>query len=258
MPCYAAVKVLRATVAALAWPLFLAAAIAVLTAAGRGQLAVPALTDIAAWRLWFGDRDAVVMVFALLRLATLAVGWYLAGVTVVEVVAQVARWQPLEMVAGAVTVPAARRLVQSALGLGLAAAALTVPPQTTRFPEVPSAATATLLEPAPSDVAVTEPLVDESERKTPAFSAPPVSSTPPVAKATSREQVWTVAPGDHFWAIAEHLLARAWDRAPTDRDITAYWSALIDSNLDRLADPSNPDLIFPGQRLRLPQPPPPP
>jgi nucleoid-associated protein YgaU len=66
------------------------------------------------------------------------------------------------------------------------------------------------------------------------------------------QATWTIAPGQHFWAVAEHVLARAWGRAPTDAEIVQYWHALIEANRDRLRDRGNPDLVYPGQVFVLP------
>ena len=52
------------------------------------------------------------------------------------------------------------------------------------------------------------------------------------------------APGDSFWSIAVDEAASATS--------SRYWRALIDANRDRLVDPSNPDLLYPDQVLRLP------
>lgn len=64
-------------------------------------------------------------------------------------------------------------------------------------------------------------------------------------------QWWTVAPGDHFWHVAEEQVALAHDR-PSETRVRAYWHCLIEVNRDRLVDPDNPDLLLPGQVLLLP------
>lgn len=94
----------------------------------------------------------------------------------------------------------------------------------------------------------------------PSRSRPPASGTGtlrPAGPATPPDG-WTVMAGDSFWSIATELLA---DRAgtagrpPAERDVRRYWLQLIETNRDRLADPANPDLLIPGQQLRLPPPP---
>lgn len=231
----------------LGWVLALVAAIAVLTLAGRGPLAAPSVLDPGAWGPWASGRDALTIAFTVLRLLTLVLAWYLLGATVIGVAARLARWRRMVAVADLLTVPAVRRLLQSALGLGLATAALTVgspggaPPTTP-----PTAATLTMTaQSEPASVAMT-PLTDVGETMTPVADVP-------VPDPAQRQ--WTVEQGDHFWSIAERVLAREWGRPPTDAEVVGYWDRLITANQDRLADPENPDLIYPGQTFAVPQPP---
>lgn len=89
----------------------------------------------------------------------------------------------------------------------------------------------------------------------------PVPDTPPprVDTRPSRLEVdhsWTVAPGDSFWAIADEHLQDSWDRAVSESEVATYWTLLIAANTDRLVEPGNPDLLFPGQVLTLPEVPP--
>ena len=63
---------------------------------------------------------------------------------------------------------------------------------------------------------------------------------------------WTVRPGDHLWSIAESTLRARADGTLHERQIRSYWRKVIAVNRGRLADPGNPDLIFPGQVIRLP------
>lgn len=60
-----------------------------------------------------------------------------------------------------------------------------------------------------------------------------------------------VRPGENLWTIAEStLLARSKEAGAAD--IADYWTRLVETNRDRLADPSNPDLVFAGQHFVLP------
>jgi nucleoid-associated protein YgaU len=63
---------------------------------------------------------------------------------------------------------------------------------------------------------------------------------------------WTVQTGDHFWSIAQRHLATVLGEAPSQERVDRYWRRLVDANRDRLRDPANIDLIYPGQVLRLP------
>lgn len=89
------------------------------------------------------------------------------------------------------------------------------------------------------------------------------AAEPPSADVTARgpgeagdAATVEVAPGDHLWSIAERTLTAAWDRAPTDAEVEPYWRDLIEENRGRLSNPDDPDLLLPGQVLRLPAPPP--
>jgi hypothetical protein len=64
---------------------------------------------------------------------------------------------------------------------------------------------------------------------------------------------WTIEPGEHLWAVAAETLAEARPgQAVSNRAIAAYLDVLIDANRSRLADPDNPDLVYPGQVMVLP------
>lgn len=63
---------------------------------------------------------------------------------------------------------------------------------------------------------------------------------------------WVIEPGDHLWHVAESVLTDGLVRTPSDADIAAYWTVLIEANRSMLVDPSNPDLVFAGQVVTLP------
>jgi nucleoid-associated protein YgaU len=66
---------------------------------------------------------------------------------------------------------------------------------------------------------------------------------------------WIVRPGDNLWTISEAALAAAWKRPPTVSEVGAYWWQVVQLNRPRLPRPSDPDLLFPGDEVRLPAPP---
>jgi nucleoid-associated protein YgaU len=79
--------------------------------------------------------------------------------------------------------------------------------------------------------------------------------TPPADDGTPTEspaEEIVVRPGDSLLTIAREALRDAGVEDPSDGDIAAYWSVVIDRNRAHLPDPDNPDLIFPGDRLVLP------
>ena len=235
---------------------FLAAAIAALTVMGRGALGVPPLFDRAAWGPWVSSRDAVTVVFAGLRVLTLAAAWYLLGATLVGIVARLLRSARLIALADVVTVPAVRRVLQSALGVGFATAALAAGSgSTVSLPARPVAAATMPAASAPATPA------DIAPRAPAPPIALPVDQPPPPADVAARDpqhtkpRTWTARPGDHFWSIAEDVLARHRDRSPTDDEVAEYWERLVAMNRSQLVDAGNPDLILPGQEFVLPPPP---
>ena len=62
-----------------------------------------------------------------------------------------------------------------------------------------------------------------------------------------------MADGDSFWTVAERLTSDRLGRPASDDEVLEPWLALIEVNRDRLTDPDDPDLLFPGQVLRLPE-----
>lgn len=242
----------------LGWVGLLAAAIWVLTALGQGSLGVPAILDAPGWRAWVVEREAVTIVFAALRLLTLAMAWYLLGATAVGLVARLVSDVRLIAAADVLAVPMVRQLLQAAFGAGLATASLAAGSGWI-VPEVSSASTpaaalpdtAAAAGPDHQEPVVTTappaPLPDPAPAQGPPVPIPEF----PMPAVTS--ETWTVRPGDHLWSIAQQTLARAGGREPSDEQTAAYWQRLIAQNRSRLADPGNPDLILAGQVFELPQ-----
>jgi nucleoid-associated protein YgaU len=67
-------------------------------------------------------------------------------------------------------------------------------------------------------------------------------------------EVHRVVSGESLWSIAQDALAHRWGREPTDAEVLPYWERVIEHNRAALADPDNPDLLFPGDEVRLPAP----
>lgn len=227
----------------------LAAAIALLTWMGRGPLGVPSVLEPADLRGWAAGKDATLLAFAALRLVTLLLAWYLLGAALVGGAARLAHNTRLVRAVDLLTVPAVRRLLQSALGVGLSAAALTAG-SGAAGPAPPPVSIAAATVPDAIDM---RPLTDDRITMEPSGRlAPP----PAVEEEDSNGgRRWTVEPGEHFWSIAEHVLADAWQRQPNDEETTVYWERLVAANRDRLVDRGNPDLIVPGQTFVVPPPP---
>jgi nucleoid-associated protein YgaU len=95
-------------------------------ALGDGPLAAPP-PDPEGLRAWAADRDGLVAAVALLRLVVLGLAWYLVGVTAAGIAARLLRSARLVAVADAFTLPVIRRLLQTTLGVSLAASMAVVP-----------------------------------------------------------------------------------------------------------------------------------
>ena len=80
----------------------------------------------------------------------------------------------------------------------------------------------------------------------------PGARTPRTRLQAGQERRHVVVAGDSLWSIAERALLEATGAAPAAADVAAYWPVLHAANRD-LVGPE-PDLIRPGQRLRIPPP----
>ncbi len=82
-----------------------------------------------------------------------------------------------------------------------------------------------------------------------------------VSNLTGYGPLTTLLDDDDVWEIMlnapEEELRDAWGRDDlTNAEVDSYWRTLIAQNMDRLVEPGNPDLLFPGQELMLPNVPP--
>ncbi len=228
---------------------------------GRGVLAPPAFGDPGSWAGWVQGRAPLEAAFAVAALVAVVLAWYLLAVTSLAVAARLWGARRLASVVELLTLPVVRHGLHAALGVGLvgtsvaggAAAVLDRPAPAVEIAAVPLAAIA-VAEPEEASDAVDDEADPPVMRLLPSeppeeVEAPPVTPTSPTGEATGSE--WKVGPGDHLWSVAERVLEEA--GAPgDDADVARYWLHLIEANLERLADPANPDLIFPGQVLALP------
>jgi LysM repeat protein len=277
------------------WFASLLLGVALFHAMGSGPLSPPPLRDPSSWQAWAEAREPLTAVVAVLRLLVLALAWYLVGVTTIGMASRLTRVARLVRIADALTVPVVRRLLQGALGVGLATAM--VGAVTPAAAPTSTALVASLeADPAPRQAGDTSrPTTSEDEVRLvrddhdevrmvaagdvddvrmvgtdrddddalpvplqlleadePANAVGEVSMRRVVDEPADTPASYQVAAGDSLWTIAAHTLEAARGLPPTEAELHGYWGSLIEVNRARLADPANPDLIFPGQSLVLP------
>ena len=216
--------------------------------AGSGSLAPPPLGSWEQLDAWYLQRGSAVAVVALLRLVALGAGCYLTVLAGLQLAAQLLTVDGLSRAVDRLSPRFLRAVSRSTVGLSVSAA-LVLPMLPAGAEENPPG-TAVMV---PLDVpAVPVPTTTTTSSTTttappPTAAPPPVPeavATPPVVATTSPAAEVVVTRGDSFWSIAVEEAG--------GRDLVGYWRALIDANRDRLVDPSNPDLLYPAQVLRLP------
>lgn len=116
--------------------------------------------------------------------------------------------------------------------------------------------------PAPSAPASTTPrppgYVPGPAGTRPPATKPPPSTQPPAPAPSpppaARPRLHRVAPGESLWSIARSNLANGTGRGEPEvrtREVAAYWLRMLAANRARLRS-GNPDLIYPGEYVRLP------
>lgn len=264
------------------WTIVLAGVTAGLIAAGTGQLATP---PIHGFGRWVDAEGSVAAAMAIARLVGLVLAVWLLATTLAAIGARLLHLGGATRFVDALTLPVVRRMVHGAVGVGVVVGAVTstgatayaarpepstptmvrLPSQPElrmeRLPDAPPDAPAAT--PTPSDVQSTPETTPTTDPAAPTTEPPPPTdpaATPPpdepAGPAVPSSRV--VVQGDHFWRLATEALTQAWQRPPTDDETVPYWEAVIAANRDVLADPANPNLLFPGQQVQLPPPPPPP
>jgi hypothetical protein len=208
----------------LAWVVGVALVVAACWSMGDGPLAAPPVAP-AGWAAWTSERTALEAAGALLRLAVLVTGGYLLALTALGLAARVLGWRQAFRTIARSSPP----VVRWVLGAGLAGV-LAVGPTA-----------AGGASPPPTMVLVPD---DEPAPRPPTAVPAPTPAQPPVPDV----QTVVLAPGDHLWAVATRTVGGS---AP-DRDVARYWHRLVELNRADLPDPANPDLVFPGDVIRLP------
>lgn len=190
--------------------------------------------------------------------------WYLLAVTLLAAGARLWGARRVISMIDLVTLPVIRRSIHAALGMGLvgssvagvAAGVGADPPL--RSVAIASARVAAVV-PAEADAGPATTTDDRDDEPPPVMRLLPdevsgADTIPTAPTSGPAAHEWEVRPGDHLWSVAVQVLQRDGAGAANDGEVAEYWNRLIVANTDRLADPGNPDLIFPGQVLTLPIP----
>ncbi len=102
-----------------------------------------------------------------------------------------------------------------------------------------------------SDLGPSEQIIQPKQSGPTAINNDKAASRSVNAPHTSApSEIWLVKTDDHLWKIAADTLEKRGVLADTAQVLT-YWRQLIATNIDQLNN--NPDLIYPGQVLTLPQ-----
>jgi nucleoid-associated protein YgaU len=120
------------------------------------------------------------------------------------------------------------------------------PPVMVVIPDDASGANAT---PPPTTAAAPRPV--EPTPVEPVVPAAPVPAGVPTAAGAV-----VVHDGDNLWTLAATALERSWGRPPRPAEVVPYWRSIIDRNVSAFVRGGDPDLIYAGQVIDLPPPPP--
>ena len=89
-----------------------------------------------------------------------------------------------------------------------------------------------------------------------ADEAPPATEDPQgpaheIERTQSASAAYVVEPGDNLWRIAAFVLPSGSGQSPSNAEIARFWPAIYAANRALIGD--NPNLIFPGQQLLIPE-----
>lgn len=228
---------------------------------GDGSSGAPPLRSWRAAEDWYAAAGPELALVAVLRgVGLVLTAWLLVGASL-ELMAAVLGDATSRAAADLIAPRSLQRLVHGLAGLSLTAGLAVAAPGagTLAAADEPGTATmrvvdgpdATTNGPPPAAPAVPAPVVPPPVAPAPAVLAPPVPA--PASPQAPLDRRVRVEAGDCFWSISADVLADVLGRPAGDAEIAAHWRRLIDANRDRLVDPSNPDLLYPGQELVLPE-----
>lgn len=250
------------------WVSACAGALALLWSVEETRFAPPP-PNPADWSRWASGRDVLDATAGVSRVLTTVALGYLLLASVAHLLALA--WGPAgvrRITARFSPAPVAALAATAVLGGSPLAAAMGSPGAHTRGDDDPggiptpvmriidhdaSGTTTTTPTTTPTTISTTmatDTPVTEAGRK--AATSPPPVQAPGGSTRGVKALGYVVAPGDNLWSIAHRRVRLELGREPTEAEIRGYWLALIELNAPRMVEPGNPDLLLPGQELRLP------
>jgi hypothetical protein len=223
------------------------AVLAVLVVVGHGPLEAPPLGSWSKLSSWYESVGPAVSVMVLLRLAALVLAGWLLLAAALQLLRGVTRLRWLGFFADLISPRSLQRIGHTLAGLSLTAG-LAAPAPGAGIPlRVAPIAHMSRVEVAhlpagdgPSGTATMHLVTDDVPSESPA----------PASEPAAGEVV--VEPGDSLWSLAEDELVAVHGGSSSDREVADYWRRVVEVNRSRLVDPTNADLIYPGQVIVLP------
>ena len=111
------------------------------------------------------------------------------------------------------------------------------------------------IRPRSASATVAPPIVRLTDTADVGSTAPvptPPAATPPTSiQSDLPDTPYIVQPGDCLWRIARGALATRGGTEPSSVEIAQYWPIIYEANRTVIGD--DPNLIFPGQMLQIPE-----
>jgi hypothetical protein len=233
---------------------------------GRRSLPAPPVAHPSRLPAWWTAQGPVGAGFGLLRLLVLLAGAYLLGIGAMALLltrSGCRRGGAHRRLARLVrAVPGVRPLARAlfgvsvATGVGLAGSGAALAQEAGSADRAPPVMQ--LIDPSGGAESWRAPPMVALEHAASPVPVRPAATVvrPPRRPPAPAAPEWVIRPGDHLWAVAAGTLRAAWGVQPDEATLARYWWRLLELNRPYLPDRSNPDLVFPGDRILLPPVPP--
>jgi hypothetical protein len=218
---------------------------------------------------WLGRTNLVDALTAAARLAALVLAYYLLVSTVLYLIALTSGNRSLIRITGPFAIPMVRSLADRVIAGSIALSTVATPLIASSPPTPGAAATPALTAEVSPDYVPPSRLIQGIESEHSAreaadaaagFSGRPTTAPPPPIATEDTDGAEPVGPievevesGDHLWGLAVSRIADVLGRIPLEHEVAPYWREIVDENRTRIRS-GNPDVIFPGEVIVLPDP----